>query len=81
MAPSISAAEERVLILAPVGRDGEIACEVLSRARMATVVCTGIDALCEAIGEGAGAVLLTEEALARASTHLLLEACEQQAPW
>ena len=81
MAPSSSAAEERVLILAPVGRDGEIACEVLSRARMATAVCAGIDALCEAIGEGAGAVLLTEEALARASTQLLLEACEQQAPW
>ena len=81
MAPSSSAAEERVLILAPVGRDGEIACEVLSRARMATAVCAGIDALCEAIGEGAGAVLLTEEALARASTQLLREACEQQAPW
>lgn len=81
MPPPSSAAEERVLILAPVGRDGEIACEVLSRARMAAEVCRGIDALSEAIGAGAGAVLLTEEALTQASTQLLLKACEQQPPW
>jgi len=81
MALATSAAEDRVLILAPVGRDSGIACDVLSRARMAAEVCGGIDALCKAIGAGAGAVLLTEEALTQAATQLLLKACEQQSPW
>jgi signal transduction histidine kinase/CheY-like chemotaxis protein len=40
-----------------------------------------MDALCEAITAGAGAVLLTEEALTQAATQLLLKACERQPPW
>jgi signal transduction histidine kinase len=81
MATASSAEEDRVLILAPVGRDGAIACDVLSRARMTAEVCGGIDALCEAIGTGAGAALLTEEALTQAATQLLLKACERQPSW
>jgi signal transduction histidine kinase len=81
MAIATSPTEERVLILAPVGRDGAIACEVLSRAGMAAEVCGGVDALREAIVAGVGAVLLTEEALTQSATQMLLKTCERQPPW
>src|SRR5688572_15405076 len=81
MALDSNPAEERVLILAPVGRDGTIACDVLSRAGMAAEICGGIDALCEAIVAGAGVALLTEEALTQPMSQLLLKSCESQPPW
>jgi signal transduction histidine kinase len=81
MALDSNPAEERVLILAPVGRDATIACDVLSRAGMAAEICGGIDALCEAIVAGAGVALLTEEALTQSTTQLLLKSCERQPPW
>ena len=76
-----SSGEERVLVLAPVGRDGAIACEVLSKAGMTAEVCGSIDALCEGIGADAGAVVLTEEALSPSASQALLKACERQPTW
>jgi len=55
---------DRVLILAPRGRDGTIAAELLGRNAIVTDLCADQTQLLDKLREGAGAVLLTEEALA-----------------
>ncbi|RZI76912.1 MAG: PAS domain S-box protein [Pseudomonas sp.] len=52
-----------VLILAPRGRDAAIAADLLGRHAIAARICTDARDLTEHLDEGAGAVLLTEEAL------------------
>lgn len=72
---------ERVLIFAPVRRDAELLCDHLSRAR---IVCESMDdmaQLCDAIEEGAGALLFTEEALTVEAMRDLIRALERQPPW
>ncbi|HJT17426.1 MAG TPA: ATP-binding protein [Thermoanaerobaculia bacterium] len=79
---SDSRACERVLILAPVGRDAELMCTYLERAGMQCDICADVDAMCSAIGEGAGALLLTDEALAhQRETRALAARLREQPPW
>lgn len=54
---------ERILILAPLGRDGRLAQQALESAGLLAETCQDMPTLCEAVGEGAGAVVLTQEAL------------------
>lgn len=54
---------ERVLILAPRGRDAAIAAELLDRHDIGADVCADQAALLDQLRAGAGAVMLTEEAL------------------
>jgi signal transduction histidine kinase/ActR/RegA family two-component response regulator len=71
-----------VLIFAPVGRDAELARDVLTSASIASVVCASIGAMVDLIaGEGAGALLMTEEALGETDFPRLTETLQQQAPW
>ena len=56
--------ERRVLILAPTGRDAELTRGVLAEAGMRATVCADLPAMVSAIDAGAGALLLSEEALA-----------------
>jgi len=79
--PTASALQERVLVLALMSRDGELAQEALTRAGIAAEVVRGVESLCEAIAEGAGAVLVTEESLTAAATQLLLKTLEREPPW
>ena len=53
----------RILILAPVGRDGQVSAELLAKAGLAPHVCIGLDALIEALSAGAAAAFIAEEAL------------------
>ncbi len=57
--------EERVLVLAPVGRDGALAAEVLAEAGLETLACADADAFLSALAGGAGAAVLAQEALTR----------------
>ncbi len=61
----------RVLILAPRGRDAAIAAELLARGAIETHVCDSQPDLVEALRQGAGAVMLTEEALAPSAADLI----------
>jgi len=61
----------RVLILAPRGRDAAIAAELLARGAIETHVCDSQPDLVEALRQGAGAVMLTEEALAPSASALI----------
>ncbi|MGF6774750.1 signal transduction histidine kinase [Paraburkholderia sp. GAS199] len=73
--------EQRVLILAPFGRDAEVIAEVLNKDARHSVVCRDANALTDALNEGAGAALIAEEALANGHASRLFDWLEQQPAW
>lgn len=73
--------EQRVLVLAPSGRDGVLAAQALERFGIATSICRATDDLVCGIGEGAGAAVVAEEALTRETVSRLAAALEGQPPW
>src|ERR1043166_8790102 len=83
--PSESAGAERdyrVLIFAPVGRDADLTREVLARAAIDCQVCPSIVVLIDTLaGTGAGALLMTEEALDDDAFQQLVPSLAQQPAW
>ena len=73
--------DQRILILAPTGRDGELSARVFSDYRLRAEVCSGPQELCEKFLVGAGLVFLTDEALTPIVTQCLVEALERQSTW
>jgi signal transduction histidine kinase len=73
--------DQRILILAPIGRDAELARRTIRRAGMDAGVCAGIDDLCSALSRGVGAILVTQEALSPDELGRLLAAVDKQPPW
>jgi len=71
----------RVLVLAPVGRDARLMCIHLHAAGIACDVFDDMNALCDAMQQGAGALLFTEEALANEAMHRLSRALHAQPAW
>ncbi|HEY0156207.1 MAG TPA: ATP-binding protein [Thermoanaerobaculia bacterium] len=72
---------ERILILAPTGRDAELASAALRGAGITAEICPTIEGLCAAVGQGVGAVMVTEEALDAAGMRCLRDTLEKQLPW
>lgn len=74
---------ERILIVAPLGRDAVLAAAVLAQAGIEAFPCDTIPALCQELARGAGALLITEEALQEEAAPLdeLIAALAQQPPW
>ena len=80
--PDPDAGERRVLILAPVGRTGPLARDILTGAGFAADTCTAMAELCGELERGAGAVLLLEEALAtERDVRMLAAALAGQPAW
>ena len=75
-----AAAERRVLILAPRGRDAAVAAGILSRIGVGCQVCGDLAELTASAAEGAGAALVTEEALDGDASGLLRWIAAQP-PW
>jgi signal transduction histidine kinase/CheY-like chemotaxis protein len=73
--------EDRVLVLAPAGRDSPLACRVLADAGIESQAVSDVDALCGAIAEGPGTILLTQEALSPSAMGRLASALSDQPPW
>ena len=73
--------EECVLILAPRGRDAQVVEQVLSKTGTACRICSDLESLRASLDEGAGAALVTEEALAEGDASGLLEDLGRQPPW
>ena len=71
----------RVLIVAPIGRDAELMCTHLEAAGLTCEAFDSVDAICTSLKEGAGALLLTEEALLPDVTPRLAQALDSQPPW
>jgi signal transduction histidine kinase/ActR/RegA family two-component response regulator len=72
---------ERALILAPQGRDAEVAAAMLGEAGLYSLRCYSIAHLVEELEAGAGYGLITEEALRTADLHPLSAWIEAQPEW
>ncbi len=68
-------------MLAPVGGDGPAMVTLLRERGFAAEVCQSLTEVCAQIAAGAGALLLTEEALAVAQTPGLFAQLKAQPPW
>jgi len=73
--------DERILILAPRGRDAEVMCSVLTQDGGPCKVLPDLAALTTAIGDGAGTAVVAEEALYEADAAPLHAWLARQAPW
>lgn len=71
----------RVLIMAPLGQDAAAMARLLQEHSFSTEICQNPAECARQIGEGAGALLLTEEALDHPDTEILLKALKTQPPW
>ena len=72
---------ECVFIIAPVGQDAETMAALLDAEDFQTQICRRLDEYSGRITDGAGALLLTEEALESAQGSLLLDLLKAQPPW
>lgn len=72
---------ERILVLAPVGRDGPLAQQALLAAGFFAQACGSMEELCRELRLEVGAVILTEEALFPRAATLFNEALAQQPTW
>jgi two-component system cell cycle sensor histidine kinase/response regulator CckA len=87
-APSISVEEaapralgERILLLAPTGRDAELLAGTLGQGGFATSICADMDALCTELPLGAAVAVVAEEALGGPPAARLDVALAQQPSW
>ncbi|HEX4748674.1 MAG TPA: ATP-binding protein [Bryobacteraceae bacterium] len=81
MNPNGDAASERVLVHAPFGRDGSLIQEVLDKRGIDACVCRTMPELRSNIREGAGAVIIGEEALRAKVIDSLAEDLRNQPSW
>jgi PAS domain S-box-containing protein len=72
---------EEALILAPTGRDADVAARMLGEAGIRSRICTDLDCLRRELDAGAGFALITEEALARTDLRGLSDWIEAQPEW
>ena len=79
--PPASNRSDEVAILAPSGRDGPVADQVLSKWGINVVPYASMDALCTAIRRGVGVVVVTEEALRAIALDRMLDALRDQPAW
>ena len=79
--PHEKSVEERVLVLAPTGRDAALTCDVLARAGLVAEVCPTIEEVCAKLVAGAGSLILAEEALTPSAVERLGRALGAQPPW
>jgi PAS domain S-box-containing protein len=75
------APQERILVLAPIGRDATIAAGLLAEAHMQTYICPDLEALAVELAQGAALVLVTQEALLTADLHALADWVAGQPAW
>lgn len=71
----------RILILAPIGRDANLIGTHLRRAGIPALVCDDVDAMCAAMEDGVGALMITEEALTPYAMRALAGALAKEPPW
>ena len=76
-----SSPDERVLILAPTGRDAVLASQLLAAANIPSLPCLDEQYLFREIGSGAGAAILADEALLPQTVQGLLEVLSREGPW
>jgi signal transduction histidine kinase/CheY-like chemotaxis protein len=73
--------DRRVLVLAPTGRDGQLAVEVLSAQGFSAHTCASAGDLCREAQQGAGLALVADEALATEACKAILAMLRAQPYW
>jgi PAS domain S-box-containing protein len=73
--------EERILILAPIGQDATAMARLLHSHGFVATICEAASEVCNHIKAGAGAFLITEEALESPQIPAVLEELAGQPPW
>lgn len=73
--------DHRTIILAPTGKDSLLIAGLLERQGIPCHAAASVDELCVEIGIGAGAAILSEEALSAIAIAKLRRVVEQQQPW
>ena len=74
--------ERRLLILTPTGRDAPLTRTVLAESGVRCAICIDLPQLVQEMSRGAGAVLVSEEALgSEAQLYYLGERLSRQPPW
>ena len=71
----------RVLILAPIGRDGSASSELLQRAGVASLICADYEQLLDELERGAASVFVAEEGLFGQDLPRLSDWVTRQPPW
>jgi signal transduction histidine kinase/ActR/RegA family two-component response regulator len=77
----MSAGDQRVLVFAPIGRDGPATAELLRNSNLEAVICEDLAALVSEMNAGVGAVFLAEEGLFGNDTAALAAWIAQQPAW
>ena len=72
---------ERAVILAPTGRDADIAAQILHEAGFVADAARDLHSLCELIDAGAGLSIIADEALQTADLRPLADLVSHQPPW
>lgn len=74
--------ENRVLVVAPTGRDAALLCRALSRAGMQAFESSSCEAACRELeSRGAGTLIIAEEALSLSDIQRLAEVMSNQPAW
>jgi len=81
MSESDASSSERVLILAPLGRDAQLAAAILGEAGVPSDICQDLPCLYRCVAAGAAAALVVEEALQNADLAELAGWLGRQPPW
>jgi signal transduction histidine kinase len=76
-----AAESERILVVAPHGRDAAIAAAILGEAKIPVLVCTDLGRLRDELDKGVGAALIVEEGLEASEYPELVRWIEGQPPW
>jgi signal transduction histidine kinase len=77
----MEATSERAIILAPLGRDSQIALMMLNEAGYDGVITRDLVGLCSELTQGAGLLLISSEALLGSDLAPLFDLIEQQPAW
>ena len=72
---------ERSLVLAPLGRDAQVAAMVLKDSGFPAEICADVPALCEELEKGAGLAIITDQAIHDADLRPLAACLKRQPPW
>lgn len=72
---------ERILVCTPFGRDGTLIEMELRAAGLTAEVCSSVEELAAVISDGAGAALISDEALRPGGVACLTATLAQQPPW
>jgi signal transduction histidine kinase/ActR/RegA family two-component response regulator len=72
---------ERVLVLVKGRREAQLTIDLLARDNVPAYPCEDMNALCVAIEEGVGVLLLAEELLTASSLRQLRNVLDRQPPW